>query len=88
MRNKPNSKIHAFLYAIAITAVTIAIAAAFVQISWNMVVPELFGATKMNFKNAFGVVVLTSTVTMIVSQCRKRYRTHLTTSTTTQNETK
>ena len=37
-----------------------------VFISWNMVMPELFGAVKMNFKNALGSVILIVTIARLI----------------------
>ncbi len=37
-----------------------------VHISWNMFMPELFGAVKMNFKNALGLVILVATVSRLI----------------------
>ena len=37
-----------------------------VLISWNMFMPELFGAVKMNFRNALGLVILVATVSRLI----------------------
>ncbi len=37
-----------------------------VLISWNMVMPELFGTVRMNFKNALGLVILVATVARLI----------------------
>ena len=37
-----------------------------VYFSWNMAMPELFGAARMSFKNAFGLVLLASMASWIM----------------------
>ncbi len=48
-----------FLVLIIVTTILI-------LISWNLVMPELFGAVKMNFKNALGLVILIATVSRLI----------------------
>ena len=79
MRTKSNSKIHSFLYVIAMTVLTIAIAAVFVHILGIWLYLNYLVPLKINFKYAFGVVVLNATAAIVAFQCGKRCRGHFTT---------
>jgi hypothetical protein len=44
----------------------IIVATIVVHFSWNMAMPELFGAARMSFKNAFGLVLLAAMASWII----------------------
>ena len=70
--NTKKSTFHAILTGTGLGILFIALAAIFIHFSWNMAMPELFGAAKMSFKNAFGLVILLGTVAMLVGQSANR----------------
>ncbi len=48
------------------TLLVIIVGSIVVRFSWNMAMPELFGAVRMSFKNALGLVLLASMASWIV----------------------
>ena len=48
------------------TLLVIIVGSIVVYFSWNMAMPELFGAARMSFKNAFGLVLLASMASWIM----------------------
>ncbi|MFQ5950219.1 MAG: hypothetical protein ACE5J1_05990 [Nitrospiria bacterium] len=48
------------------TFLVIIVGSIVVYFSWNMAMPELFGAARMSFKNAFGLVLLASMASWII----------------------
>jgi len=63
MSNKENkTKLHYVLTGTGWALLAIFVAAILIHFSWNMAMPELFGAAKMSFKNAFGLVILAAMV--------------------------
>jgi len=71
-KNKKNSTVHKVLSGIGLSLLLIIVAAVFVHFSWNMAMPELFGAAKMSIKNAFGLVILLATVAVVFGQSAVR----------------
>ncbi len=66
MKNKQaKSKSHQILAGIVWFVVGLVVASIIVHFAWNMAIPDLFGAAKMSFKNAFGLVLLASMVAVI-----------------------
>ena len=50
------------------TLLVIIVGSIVVRFSWNMAMPELFGAVRMSFKNALGLVLLASMASWIMGQ--------------------
>ena len=50
------------------TLMVIIVGSIVVRFSWNMAMPELFGAVRMSFKNALGLVLLASMASWIMGQ--------------------
>ncbi len=50
------------------TLLVIIVGSIVVRFSWNMAMPELFGAVRMTFKNALGLVLLASMASWIMGQ--------------------
>ncbi len=48
------------------TLLVIIVGSIVVRFSWNMAMPELFGAVRMSFKNAFGFVLLAATASWVI----------------------
>jgi len=48
------------------TCLVIIVGSIVVYFSWNMAMPELFGAVRMSFKNALGLVLLASMTSWIM----------------------
>ena len=48
------------------TLLVIIVGSIVVRFSWNMAMPELFGAVRMSFKNALGLVLLASMASWIM----------------------
>ncbi len=48
------------------TLLVIIVGSIVVRFSWNMAIPELFGAVRMSFKNALGLVLLASMASWIM----------------------
>ncbi len=48
------------------TLLVIIVGSIVVYFSWNMAMPELFGAVRMSFKNALGLVLLASMASWII----------------------
>ncbi len=48
------------------TLLVIVVGSMGVYFSWNMAMPELFGAVRMSLKNAFGLVLLASMASWII----------------------
>jgi len=48
------------------TLLVIIVGSIVVRFSWNMAMPELFGAVRMTFKNALGLVLLASMASWIM----------------------
>ncbi len=48
------------------TLLVIIVGSIVVRFSWNMAMPELFGAVRMSFKNALGLVLLASMASWII----------------------
>ncbi len=48
------------------TLLVIIVGSIVVYFSWNMAMPELFGAVRMSLKNAFGLVLLASMASWIM----------------------
>ncbi len=48
------------------TLLVIIVGSIVVYFSWNMSMPELFGAARMSFKNAFGFVLLAATASWVI----------------------
>jgi len=59
-REKRNSNIHSVLSGIGLAALAVVLGAVVLHFAWNMAMPDLFGAAKMSFKNAVGLMVLLS----------------------------
>ena len=74
MQTKRNAGMHRFFKGTIMVVAGIAFAAVFVHFSWNMAVPELFGAVEMSYKNAFGLVVLAGTISMVAGLYRVGHR--------------
>lgn len=60
------TKINEFTIGLIWFLVLIIVTTILVLISWNMVMPELFGAVEMNFKNALGLVILVATISRLI----------------------
>ncbi len=67
MHRKGKHSIGRFLIVgIGWTLLVIIVGSIVVYFSWNMAMPELFGAARMSFKNAFGLVLLASMASWIM----------------------
>ncbi len=69
MHRKGRHSIGRFLIVgIGWTLLVIIVGSIVVYFSWNMAMPELFGAVRMSFKNALGLVLLASMASWIMGQ--------------------
>ena len=60
------TRINEFIVGLIWFLVLIIVTTILVLISWNMFMPDLFGAMKMNFRNALGLVILVATVSRLI----------------------
>ena len=65
---RKKSRAHALLSGTGLFLLATTVAAIILHFSWNMTMPELFGANEMSVKNAVGLVFLLAVVLSVFSR--------------------